>query len=203
MALVLALTIVVPIINAGEHRSYEAHEHGVAHLNVAVAGSDLMVEFSSPAANIVGFEHHPRSQAQKDQVKEAKKKLTAAKALFQMPAQAQVQLVKSAVHTDIDHDLSGKSDELHNHEPGGEHEKAHKNDENGGHDHQDKEHAHERHSDFKAEYHFVCKNLKKLAYMDVLLFRAFPAIERIEVQILTATKQTARELTAEDNRFSF
>jgi hypothetical protein len=59
-----------------------AHEHGVARLNLAVAGNSLTIELFSPAANIVGFEHHPRTQAQKDQVKEARKTLEAAQTLF-------------------------------------------------------------------------------------------------------------------------
>jgi hypothetical protein len=58
-------------IQATEFRHHEAHEHGVAHMNVALEGYDLYIEFFSPAANVVGFEHHPRAEEQKSPVKKA------------------------------------------------------------------------------------------------------------------------------------
>ena len=58
-------------VQAEEKRHHEAHEHGVANLNVAVEGNNIYIEFSSPAANIVGFEHHPRTHEQKDAVRDA------------------------------------------------------------------------------------------------------------------------------------
>jgi len=195
-ALVFSQAIAVHIVQAEEYRQHEAHEHGVAHLNVAVEGNDLTIEFFSPAANIVGFEHHPRTQAQKDQVKEARRKLEAAQTLFQLPAQAQGRVVKSMVDTDIDSD---SADGLHHHEEAGVHDE----DEKDGHDPHGHEHGHGRHSDFKAEYHFICNKPEKLAYLDVMLPRMFPGIERIEAQILTDTGQTAKELTAKNYRITF
>ena len=40
-------------IQAAEYRHHEAHEHGVAHMNVAFEGNELYIELISPAANIV------------------------------------------------------------------------------------------------------------------------------------------------------
>jgi hypothetical protein len=184
---------------AGEHRQHGTHEHGVAHLNVAVEGSELAIELSSPAANIVGFEHPPQTQAQKEQVKEARKKLEAAQTLFELPANAQGRLVKSSVDSDIDNDSADAYDAGHAHE----HTDVHEEKEKADHGHQDDGHGHEHHSDFKAAYHFFCSEPEKLAYLDVMLFQVFPGIERIEVQILTDTSQTAMELTAKDYRISF
>ena len=42
--LVIAQAITVETAQDGEHRQYEAHEHGVAHLNVAVEVRDLTIE---------------------------------------------------------------------------------------------------------------------------------------------------------------
>lgn len=39
-------------------------------------------------------------------------------------------------------------------------------------------------------------------YIDVLLFRVFPGIEHIEVQLLTGTRQTAMELTASKSQIN-
>jgi hypothetical protein len=178
-------------VQAEEKRHHEAHEHGVAHLNVAVEGDNIYIEFTSPAANIVGFEHHPRTNEQKDAVKDAVTKLQKGDALFLLTAKSDSQLVKSSVDTDIDKDAGHHSESEHAHE-----EK----------EHYDKEHGeadeHERHSEFKAEYHFVCKKPDKLSQIDVKLFSIFPGIEHIEVQLLSKTKQTAMELTAKKNKIA-
>lgn len=202
--LIAAVVVVTGIAafstRAEEHRQHGAHEHGVAHLNVAVEGNRLIVEFSSPAANIVGFEHHPQTQAQKDAVKDAIRKLEAAEMLLRLPPGANASLAKLVVHTDIEGDSGGESDAGHSHEPA----KGHGKEESPGSDHQqEKDHDHEHHSDFKTEYQFLCRQPEKLAHMEVLLFRVFPAIERIKVQVLTGTKQSALELTAKDNRILF
>ena len=67
----------------------------------------------------------------------------------------------------------------------------------------DEAHDHNGHSEFTVEYHFVCKHPEKLTHIDVMLMRAFPGIERVEVQLLTDAKQTALDLTAKHNRVSF
>ena len=173
---IIAQEIALHAAWAGEHRQHEAHEHGVAHLNVAVEGQNIVIELFSPAANIVGFEHHPQTQAQKDQVEKARQELEDGQTLFQLPAQAQCRLISSSVDTDIDGNLADGSEA---------------------------QHAHEGHSDFKAHYQFFCNKPEKPAYADVMLFRTFPGIERIAVQILTDTAQTAMELTADDYRITF
>lgn len=184
----LAFVLVLGIHRLGAQvdppRRHEAHEHGVAHLNVAVEGGDLYLEFIGPAANIVGFEHPPRTDAQKTAVRKATESLKDGEALILPPAGAQCRLGESIVDTDIDSDLSSESEDAH-------HQQNHEAVE------------HNRHSEFTAEYHFICTRPEKLAHMDIMLLRAFPGVERIEVQLLTGTKQTALELTAKKNRIPF
>jgi hypothetical protein len=152
----------------------------VAHLNVVVEDDDLYLEFASPAANIVGFEHRPRTDAQKAAVMEAVETLKNGETLIALPAGAQCRLAEPTVHTDIDSEF----EDAHEHE-------HHEADE------------HQRHSEFTAEYHFICKRPEKLAHIDVTLQHGFPGIERIEVQLLAGTKQTGLELTAKRNRIPF
>lgn len=190
--------IIIPRVSAEEHRQHEAHEHGVAHMNVAFEGNDLHIEFTSPAANIVGFEHHPDSEKQKAAVKKAIETLKAGEALFILSPGAQGKFVKSMVSTDIESDSNEESERAPTHEHGDTNKEAVEEKHQGNHE----EDEHERHSEFKAEYHFVCKKPEKLALIEVLLFRLFPGIEHIEVQLLTASKQTAIELTANKNKIS-
>ena len=188
-------------IQAEEYRHHKAHEHGVAHMNVALEGNELYIELISPAANIVGFEHQPRTQEQKAAVKEAIKKLEAGEALFVLPSGAEGELAKSEVYTDIASDSDHKSEDARTHE----HNEIDKKDEDNKRRHQENHESdkHESHSEFRAEYHFVCKKPEKLAHIDVMLFSVFPGIEHIEVQLLTGTKQTALDLTAEKNKILF
>jgi hypothetical protein len=108
--------------------------------------------------------------------------------IFKLPQKAQGKLTESSVDTDIAIESNPESHAGHSGEHGKEHHHADE---------------HERHSDFKAEYRFVCKRPEKLTQIEVMLFRIFPGIEQIEVQILTETKQTALKLTPKKNRIVF
>lgn len=183
---------------ADEKRYFGAHEHGFARMNVAVEGNHIYIEFFSPAANIVGFEYFPRTHEQKNAVKDAVDMLRSGASLFLLSAKSESQLVKSSVDTDIDKDADYHSESEHDHaekEQYGQ-EKRH------GKEHGETD-EHERHSEFEAEYHFICKRPDKLSQIDVRLFRVFPGIEHIEVQLLTETKQTAMELSAKKNKISW
>ena len=201
VTVIIGLGTISPNLEAEEFRHHEAHEHGVAHLNVAHDGKNLYIELTSPAANILGFEYQPRTQEQKAAVKAAIKKLEAGEALFILPSDAEGELTKSKVHTDIASDSDHKSEDEHTHD----HNEISKKDEEDKHRHQENHESnkHEKHSEFEAEYHFVCKKPEKLVHIDVMLFSVFPGIEHIEVQLLTDTKQTALELTAKKKKIIF
>ncbi len=196
LAFAIMIAIALSRTWAGEQRHHDAHVHGIAHLNVAVEGTSIHLEFTSPAANIVGFEHQPRTPEQKDGVRKAKGKLEDGSKLFIPSPEAQCRLSKSSVKTDIEHDTD--------HDEDADHEKEHDHKKDA---HHEKEHEHEeehaRHSEFHSEYQFVCKNPGKLSQMDVMLIQSFPGIEHIEVQLLTETKQTAQELTETKNKIIF
>ncbi len=196
IAIVCAIGPNLSNVQSAEYRHHKAHEHGVAHMNVAFEGNELYIELISPAANIVGFEHQPRTQEQKAAVKAAIKKLEAGEKLFELPSGVGGRLVKSKVHTDINNDSGHESDETKSLEHDEMSKDAGNEAEKHGHEEHQHGDEHERHSEFKAEYHFVCKKPEKLAYVDVMLFSIFSGIEHIEVQLLTGTRQTALELNA-------
>ncbi len=189
---------------AGEHAHHGAHVHGIAHLNVALEGKNLYMEFVSPAANIVGFEHAPKTQAERDAIESARNTLSNAEAVFKLPPAAGARLVDADVVSEAEHDTH--HDAEHGHEGEDHHESEHGHEGEGHHEekaekdhehHDADEHEGEAHSDFKAVYRFVCQNPDRLTVIDVRLFELFPGIEEIEVQLLTETKQTAMELTAQ------
>jgi hypothetical protein len=186
--LAISLLFVQSVIvnDARAHRQHKAHRHGVAHVNIVVEGNEIAIELISPAADIVGFEHVPQTPEQKEAVQAAKTQLLAGDALFRLPPNARARLVRSNVETDIDRDS-------HGHDAGAS-KGAHRG---------DKGHAHERHSDFVADYRFVCENPDHLSHIDVMVFAAFPGIEKINLQVMAPGGQTRRELTAKRNRIEF
>jgi hypothetical protein len=153
------------------HRQQGAHVHGVAELNLAVDGQRLLIELRSPAMNLVGFEHAPKDAEQRAAVEAARSALDDPAALFSPNAEAGCAPISHSVMFEFD-----------DHEHGHSHEHA------GG----------EAHSDAHAEYTFRCDHPQSLRSLRVRLFERFPGTERLEVQKVTASGQSAATLGPND-----
>ena len=160
-----------------EHASLDAHEHGVASLNVALDGQTLEIQLQSPAMNLVGFEHEAKSDADKAKVAAARKHLEQPQALFALPIEAKCALQDS----ELDSPLFG------------------------GHAHDEHEHADEHgHSDIDASYRFACANAEALKTLELgSFFGTFPGTEKLEVQLIGPSGQQGAELTPSNSRLSF
>ena len=156
-----------------EHRHHDSHEHGVAELNLAVDGTTVVIELESPAANIVGFEHKPHNQAQRDQVKHAIKHLEAAEEMFLFSPAAKCKLDEVEVETEL-------AEKDHNHDHG---------------HHHDENIDEESHSEFSMSYSFTCKSIDQLKSVDVKLFSHFEGMEEIKTQVITPHRQGLSHLT--------
>jgi len=146
------------------------HVHGVGALNLAVDGTGVFIELHSPAADVFGFEHAPRTAGQREQVAAAMVRLADGAALFRAPAEAGCELREAAPVSPFE-DESG-----HGHDHGHHHEEH-------GHDHG----GHEAHADVSATYGFACAAAP--AWVEVGLFEAFPGMQRLDVQFITASGQ--------------
>ena len=160
-----------------EHASLDAHEHGVASLNVALDGQTLEIQLQSPAMNLVGFEHEAKSDADKAKVAAARQHLEQPQALFALPIEAKCTLQDS----ELDSPLFG------------------------GHAHDEHEHADEHgHSDIDASYRFACANAEALQTLELgSFFGTFPGTEKLEVQLIGPSGQQGAELTPSNSRLSF
>ena len=49
---------------------HSAHVHGVAEMDVVVDGKKILISFASPADNLLGFERAPKSDYEKNKVKD-------------------------------------------------------------------------------------------------------------------------------------
>ena len=56
--------------NNHDHRGHKqtAHEHGVAKMQLTIVKQDVFIEVNSPLYNVVGFEHFPKTDEQKQQL---------------------------------------------------------------------------------------------------------------------------------------
>lgn len=184
MHLLLILPLLLsPLAVAGDHEHAHAqaslgrHEHGVGELDVALEGGVLELELRSPAANLLGFEHAPRSAEEHRQVARLREQLGQAQALFDLPAAADCRLTAQQ----LDSPLFATTDHAHD-----------EHDEHG-----------DAHSEVHARYRFDCRAPAALDALDAApLFRAFPATIRLQVQLIGPRGQQGGELRAGASRLA-
>jgi hypothetical protein len=183
-----------------EHRQHGAHVHGIGALNLALEGQEMHIELNSPAANIVGFEHAPSSEADQAALDKAVAMLKDGDRLFRFNAEAGCRMEKTDVSSSL------LDDGHHEHEEhADEHKVAHEHEKYAEHDHDEHEHEHEdeTHSDIEAAYHFECDQPGKLTQLSVELFEIFPGTEKLNVQYVIESKQGAGKLTPADHAIKF
>ena len=170
--------------NEDEHREHGAHVHGIAALNLALEGGEVHVELDGPAANIVGFEHAPSSEADHAALDKAVAMLKDGNRLFRFNKDAGCRMEAARVASELlDEKHEGHTKEGH----------------------EDEQHEHEgaTHSEIEAGYHFECEKPGKLTQLTVELFDAFPGTEKLKVQYVIESKQGAAELTATNHVVQF
>lgn len=168
-----------------------AHIHGVGILNVALEADKLIIELEAPGSDIVGFEHAPTEERDKQTVRNAVRTLKNGLALFQPTADAACRQEDVELHSEL---LVR----------GGEHSNDRTHKEHAHKDHEEKEHGHrsagnesvqEAHAEFHVLYRFVCSSPDKLTHLDLGYFKIFPRARELEARIITKDGQSAKELT--------
>ncbi|MBN3563335.1 zinc uptake protein ZrgA [Aliamphritea spongicola] len=155
-SVLLASSMASTASQAGDDQGFErqlgSHQHGEAHLDIALDGNELVLSFTSPAANIVGFEYEPKTDKERQKVSDAKQFLLDAESWLGVPASAGCTLKEATFtasaedHDDHDHE---KHDD-HDHEKHDDHD----HDKHEDHDHEKHDdHDHEKHDDHDHEKH--------------------------------------------------
>ena len=131
------------------HREHDPHEHGHGTLDVAVEGEDLVIELRMPGVNVVGFEHAPGTDAEREAVRQALARFRdPAAVLVPSPgAECESEQVEATLeimsHGDSrDHD-EHHDDEGHDHAQDGHEQDGHAHGEHGHDQHEEGEHEHE------------------------------------------------------------
>jgi hypothetical protein len=178
---------VCAVLLAAPAYAHKAHEHGAAHMNLSVEGEKAEIEMEIPFADLTAFEHAPETEAEKKAVLNAAAILHDAAKLFVFPAEAGCRPTKVSLESDI------AGEELLA-APGTRGGAAKHGEEGKKERHDDHEKA-EKHADLDAEWTFVCRNPEKLRRIEVALFKHFPSLQEIDVQMTTPGRQGAAELT--------
>ncbi|MCG8543872.1 MAG: DUF2796 domain-containing protein [Alphaproteobacteria bacterium] len=181
----LWISLLVPAHATAAEREHGAHVHGVGALNAAVDGPTVEIEFESPGANIVGFEHAAKTDADRRAIANATATLKAGDKLFAFPAAAGCRLTESKVEAPSldDHNKHGHDKHGHGHDKHGKGEEAH--------------------SEFHAHYQYRCDRPADLTHIDINIFRLFPATEELKVQAISPRGQRAQTLTSKAPRLMF
>jgi len=154
-----------------------AHLHGKVVVNIALEGKVLSVELDAPAMNVIGFEHAPRTDAQKREVAAADRWLASGVGVIGVSAAAgcarqQVDYTPPSFDgDDHDHDAAGKGED-----------------------------EDETHADYRARFTYTCANPTALPWADLWLVRRLKNVAEIEVNLVTAQAQTQRTLGADATR---
>ncbi|EKO3783402.1 DUF2796 domain-containing protein [Vibrio harveyi] len=224
-----ALTLVIGLsltatANAEEYRQHEAHVHGHVEFNIAQDGKDLLIEITSPGADVVGFEHAPENAEQENALNNAIAALKDTNKLFAINQQAKCVIEDVHVahtlgeesHEGHDHhDHGGHDHDKHDHE-GHDHDKhdhdKHKDHDHDEHDdhhdhdghehHEGHDHEHGGHGEFTVEYRYHCDSVADLNSIDTTWFKQFPATESISVNLFTDTTQSATNLSKDNAKIA-
>ncbi len=96
LSAVFAICLPAPAIAADDGRAeLGAHEHGAGVFNMAMEDNTVAIELEAPGADIVGFEHKARSDADRAAVQKARTILGDLKNVAELPEAARCEL-KSA-----------------------------------------------------------------------------------------------------------
>jgi len=160
------------------HDSLDKHQHGLASLDIALDDKRLEIELESPSMNILGFEHQPNTAEQQAQAAAARALLEQPQALFTLPEAAGCMVKK----VEVESPLFGNDDD----------------------DDMHTDTAGETHSDIDADFDLTCSNPQALDSISLApLFKAFPGMQKIAVQLVGPNGQKGAELTPSSPSITF
>jgi hypothetical protein len=88
MRTIVALLLSLLFVGATSAAERHAHRHGHAELNVALQDQELLIVLEGPSDNVLGFERAPRTEEEKQKVKQVEEQLKQTAQLFELPVAA-------------------------------------------------------------------------------------------------------------------
>jgi hypothetical protein len=155
---------------AAEFRSRGVHEHGSATVGIAIQDVTLDIALHSPAINVIGFEHAPRSAEEKAALAQANRIFASPQGLFVIPpsaacASTSVTLMPITYEHDGDDDKSNAP-----------------------------------HADYDVSYRFHCAHADQLGWIEIRLFEQMKGMRKIVANVVTPALQAQSLLTPDNTR---
>lgn len=169
--LLIGAAATLPVVGKA-HRELGAHEHGRGTLNIAIEGNKVTMELEVPGADIVGFEHAPKTAREKAAVEKAKAQLAAPLTLFKLPAAADCRVTDAKVEMETGVEAGAAK--------GGTKGAKEKDD---------------GHSEFHGQYALECAAPAAITGIEFAFFRSFSGAEKLDVNLITPKGQSKFEVT--------
>jgi hypothetical protein len=147
-----------------------AHVHGLVRLDVALDAKTLIVQLEAPLDSLLGFEHRPRTAAQKQAATTLLKQMNNGASLIRTEAAASCKPTQTAVQSDALQSTSPASSNA------------------------------EEHADLDAKFEFTCEQPDQLTFLEIGFFDAFKRIQKIEVQVATSKGQLKQTLKRPESK---
>ena len=180
---VMASAILAPL-PASAADNPGAHQHGHAELQIAIDTNSADVFLRSPAYNLLGLEHQPRTKQQHQQLAD----------LEQWAASTPLINIEDGscnVEEAIFHSSWPKAS---SHQESHAHDREH-------HEHEDQDNREHGHSDIEITQSLTCDGLADHQTLATPLMDRFPALEHLDVQWIGPGGQGATRLEAGEQQF--
>lgn len=196
-----AILFALPAFAAEERRQADAHVHGHGMFTIAMDGKTLEMVLKVPGADIVGFEHEAKTDADKAAMKNAISQLQNPEKVFALPAAAECKIDKAEAHTGDEHEHEHEDEHEADHKDDhkAEHKDEHKDEHKAEHDHEGEEH----HMEFHGHYNLTCAKPEALSSITLNVFASFPSLKEVAVQAITAKGQMKAEATPQQPEIRF
>jgi len=130
----------------------ESHVHGLIRMDLAIDAKTLTMQIEAPLDSLLGFEHRPRTEAQKQTAGTILKQMNNVNALIQPAKAAACKSTKVNVQSAV----------LQSQKPAGT--------------------KGAEHIDLDASFEFICEYPEKLTVIELGFFDEFKRVQKIEVQ---------------------
>lgn len=205
MKKIVVYTALIGIFTFTLARAEPAHQHGVANVNIVISKQMLIIELDTPADNVLGFEHEPRTEQEKQDLSNSLLLLKQADSLFTFPSSAKCKIRQVDIGNPF---ASDKNDKGHHKETDNEHhleaQDKHAEDMHEEHGTHEEHEEHGTHSDFEILYTYDCQQPSQLHHINMAgLFKHFPGFITLKVQWVNENRQSAVTVTKKADQVNF
>lgn len=185
------LLSLAPVALASDNPS--AHEHGRALIQAAFEGTRIDLVLESPAYNLAGFEHAPRTDNEKAHLADIRQWLNAHPLVT--TAQGTCNITSATVEL-----IGMETPEEDDHE--GHHDHHDDHDEHGGHGHDDHDHSQATHSEFEVSQQIECETNPVGQTLTTPLLSQFDKLQELAVEWVHSSGQGSARLTPSEPTFT-